>query len=76
MEFQADANHFMLEPIGAKEMEAVIEQEERNRRVHEAMGMGLLFPMPQRNTRRQYGRPNAKVIGHWSLKYCSFRTCY
>ena len=62
MELQADSNHFMLEPIGAKEMEAVVQQEERNRRVNEAMGMGFLFPTPNRNNRRQYGRPKAKVM--------------
>ena len=35
--------------------------EERAQAVHEAMGMGLLFPALNRQTHKKYGRPNAKV---------------
>ena len=61
MELQADANHFMLEPIKAEDMAREIRQETRAQQVHEAMGLGFLSPSPSRNRRRQYGRPNAKV---------------
>ena len=62
MELQADSNHFMLEPVKAEDMAKEIRQEQRAQAVHEAMGLGFLSPSPNRNRRKQYGRPNAKVI--------------
>ena len=61
MELQADSNHFMLEPVKAEDMAKEIRQEQRAQAVHEAMGLGFLSPSPNRNRRKQYGRPNAKV---------------
>jgi len=61
MELQADSNHFMLEPVKAEDMAKEIRQEQRAQAVHEAMGLGFLSPSPNRNRRKQYGRPNAKA---------------
>ena len=61
MELRADSNHFMLEPVEAEEMPTRTRMEERAQAVHEAMGMGLLFPALNRQTHKKYGRPNAKV---------------
>ena len=63
MELQADANHFMLEPVEAEDMSAEIRQKQREELVHDAMGMSLLFPRPARSKKKKYGRPNAKEIG-------------
>lgn len=61
MELQADANHFMLEPVDAEDMSAEIRKKEKEDRISDAMGMSLLFPRPARHKKKQYGRPNAKA---------------
>ena len=61
VELQADANHFMLEPVDAGDMKAERKKEERERMVNEAMGMGFFSPPAPRKRKKKYGRPNAKV---------------
>ena len=64
---QADANHFMLEPVDAEDMSKERKKEEREQMINDAMGMSFFAPPAPRKKTKKYGRPNAKE----SINYLS-----
>ena len=44
VELQADANHFMLEPVEATDMNTERKKKEREKMINDAMGMSFFGP--------------------------------
>ena len=67
VELQADANHFMLEPVEATDMNTERKKKEREKMINDAMGMSFFGPPAPRKKSKKYGRPNAKESEHFTL---------